>query len=623
MKTKFLMAQTHPSEYLIHKYWARKPSNIIREYIKTYFNEGDKVADPFCGSGVFLAEAKKNNLHVEGYDVNPIAYLLSEVTANPPALDAFDKEAKALVRFSEGFKDLFTLNGNEIRYVVHEVESECPACGRKGSISNSRKIGSKYHCSACDERLSFNLEKFAGTRVVKIIDRENREYTDAKLLGEQSKKSSKGNKSIFNKKLVTNRRILAFPGMTLGNLFTPRVFDIFTQLFEKAHKIPDEKVRNAILLFLTSSVAQSSRLIPYRNNLQTGGPAWTVPGFWIAPLHLETNPIIHLQARYKKFIKGIEALTLQYQKSEGSASVRNIPAQLALQDIRDSSLDGIFFDPPYGDNVPYVEFSAVWNGFLKQKIDYANEIIVSDRKEHISSWDKYKTDIESIVALFYKKLKTKGKVVMTFNNLDPKAWKIVLEAFAKFSFACIDAKYQIPAVVSSKSQMASNTSYVGDYYCVFEKVTKQKPNNFDLFHLTNKAREVLHSRNGKAPRNLVYRIFILTILNENMDLALIEQFDDVVKPVATSDKEFFYLRDELFDQKQAKKLDVNSLIQTTAYEQLRKGKKTIRELYAAVLEATDAVGSPLLVEVKDILKDNVLFEKEYCYLQKESKTLFG
>ncbi len=77
--------------------------------------------------------------------------------------------------------------------------------------------------------------------------------------------------------------------MKSSDLFTKRNFGIASKLFSDAHKISDSKIRNAVLLFLTSNLAQISRLIPYRNGLSTGGQAWTVPGFWIAPIHLESN----------------------------------------------------------------------------------------------------------------------------------------------------------------------------------------------------------------------------------------------------------------------------------------------------------------------------------------------
>lgn len=52
----FIKAETHTPEYLMHKYWARKPHNVINECINVLTDEGDVVLDPFCGSGVTLRE---------------------------------------------------------------------------------------------------------------------------------------------------------------------------------------------------------------------------------------------------------------------------------------------------------------------------------------------------------------------------------------------------------------------------------------------------------------------------------------------------------------------------------------------------------------------------------------
>ena len=59
------------------------------------------MADPFCGSGVFLAEAKKLGIDAIGMDINPIAYLMSEVTANPPDLKKFDDAAQEIIEYAK------------------------------------------------------------------------------------------------------------------------------------------------------------------------------------------------------------------------------------------------------------------------------------------------------------------------------------------------------------------------------------------------------------------------------------------------------------------------------------------------------------------------------------------
>ena len=52
-------AKTHPPMYYMHKYWARKPHNVVAEYISTYSKKGEIVLDPFGGSGVTAIEAVK------------------------------------------------------------------------------------------------------------------------------------------------------------------------------------------------------------------------------------------------------------------------------------------------------------------------------------------------------------------------------------------------------------------------------------------------------------------------------------------------------------------------------------------------------------------------------------
>ena len=490
-------------------------------------------------------------------------------------------------------------------------------------MGSSKKKSSRYYCTFCDHKLSFNFENFSHTDIIKVIDKDNRIHEAPKELEDQKIKSEIfGDPGNFDKLLLVNRRILAFPNMKLSNLFTPRAYHILSLLFDRAHEIKDERVRKAILLFITSGSAQYSRLIPFRNNLKTGGPAWTIPGFWIAPLHLETNPLIHLEARYKKFLKGLKSLGEAYKQSIAKVRVDNVSAQNGLGRLADNSLDGIFFDPPYGDNVPYVEFSAIWNGFLRNNIEYSQEIVVSDRKEFISSWEKYEKDMRGIVALFFAKLKPEGKIVMTFNNLDPRAWKIVLESFSQFSFRCREAKYQIPAVISSKAQTASDTSYVGDYYCVFEKSTSAQKKKGELYDLTEKMRGVLLSRDGRAPVNLLHRVAILTILNENLPIDFIEKIDDAIKPIATREDNAYLLRESVNQKADHPRLQ--DILKSIAIKELSNDKKSIRDFYEVVLANTDSIGSPPISEVKTMLGGTVLFEEEYCYLQNKvhQPTLF-
>lgn len=610
-----LIAMTHPAEYIIHKYWARKPHNILASYIKKYFSPNDIIVDPFVGSGVFLAEAKKQNCETYGFDINPIAALLSDVTTNPPDANDLSLQISSLINYAKNkYSDLYLIHNKKIRYLTHYIITKCPSCGKEYCVNDALKKGNFYYCVNCNSKLSFNFENMIGTKIFKITDIDNKEYVneDADFRKQKLLSNNCSYDKCYNKELVVNRRILAFPGMCHADLFTNRAYMILTDLFKQVENVENVSIKKSLQLFLTSCVAQCSRLIPNRNNLRTGGPAWTMPGFWIAPIHLETNPLIHMEARAKKFIKGISALNENYKNIDKHSEIFNIPMQEGMNKFKDETVSGIFFDPPYGDNVPYMEFSAIWNNFITNKIDYSKEIIVSDRKVFKSDWNKYQCDIDNAIQLFAKKLKSSGKVIMTFNNINPTAWQIIINAFNNNSLYCISANYQIPAVISTKSQMASNTSYIGDFYCVFAKDRNKKLNDINLFELTNLAKKIILCRGTKAPKNLVYRTLILFLLRKNINSKFFALLDDAIKPIATKDKEYFYVRPECKDNtiKPLKQILID-----TAQKTLMSGKQTIEVLFKEISRNTTEIGTPPIQEIKFLLNGYVFFDNKYCYLQ--------
>ncbi len=60
-------------------YATQKPNKLMTRIIENWSREGDRVLDPFCGSGSFLANAVKLNRYAIGCDENPTAI---EITKN-------------------------------------------------------------------------------------------------------------------------------------------------------------------------------------------------------------------------------------------------------------------------------------------------------------------------------------------------------------------------------------------------------------------------------------------------------------------------------------------------------------------------------------------------------------
>jgi predicted methyltransferase len=71
--------QAHTPMYLMHKFWARKPHNVVGEYIEHYSKKGEIVLDPFVGSGVTAIEALKRGRKAIATDLDPMATFITRI----------------------------------------------------------------------------------------------------------------------------------------------------------------------------------------------------------------------------------------------------------------------------------------------------------------------------------------------------------------------------------------------------------------------------------------------------------------------------------------------------------------------------------------------------------------
>lgn len=148
---KAVIAATHESSYLMHKYWARKPSNVVSEYVEYFTNEGDLVLDPFSGSGVTAIEAAKLNRKAVYNDLSPTARFIAENTIRKVDIDTLTNEFQNILsKVYDEVIDLFyttcKLCGYDKAITTHTfwqqekysekdkiicVKTQCQKCGKK------------------------------------------------------------------------------------------------------------------------------------------------------------------------------------------------------------------------------------------------------------------------------------------------------------------------------------------------------------------------------------------------------------------------------------------------------------------------------------------------------------
>ena len=74
--------QSAKRHYGVHPYFTRRPYNVVASYIQHYSKQGDKVLDPFGGSGVTAIEAYLQNRTGMHNDINPLANFIAKGIAD-------------------------------------------------------------------------------------------------------------------------------------------------------------------------------------------------------------------------------------------------------------------------------------------------------------------------------------------------------------------------------------------------------------------------------------------------------------------------------------------------------------------------------------------------------------
>lgn len=615
----FIKAETHTPEYLMHKYWARKPHNVISQCINALTNEEDTVVDPFCGSGVTIREGALIGRKCIGFDLNPVAVLISRVLLDPPETEAFLKVFNEIYDkvYSEYGYLYQTKDGKNVKYVSHRIIARC-GCGKVVKREECKKKGRNYLCPHCGNVVRFNLESLIDTEIFNITVENDKAYKPSSEEMERQKELSSYSdascdSSAYDFEFPENRRILAFKGIRTSSFFTKRNFCILSFFANEIWKIEDNKIRDCSLLLLTSSAAQCSRLIANRNNLSTGGPAWSVPGFWIPQEHLETNPFVHFKARIGKFGRALKCLAASPVKTPASIYEGNSLELLNSSDFADLKADLIFLDPPYGDSVPYTEFSNIWNSFLK-KIPLSDEdISVSDRMNKAESWANYGEKLDEYMACFTKHLTIVGKLLITFNNNDMRAWESLISALQNNGFICRSVFYQIPAVISSKAHMSINSSYISDVYSVYTYEPETKISK-DLSPLLSHLCFVANSRGGEVSKTVLNREFIISWLKNNIDHELLKTKDNIIASVFDFDKKAGIYTIKTDYRKKVPQLsdavrdDMNKIIKT--------GAVTVLDGYLKACADCEKYGTMELWEFKKYIEDFAIEDgKIYGYTQ--------
>ena len=459
------VAKPHTPMYLMHKYWARKPHNVVSEYIENYTKEGEIVLDPFCGSGPAPIEAIKLGRKGVGVDLNPISTFVTRMTSQPIDVNQIKKI----------FEDIKASCKDEINELY---ATKCKKCNSDSIIlatiwdrEKSEPTELRYYCEKCKRR---NVRKPSDDDLKLIRKIEKMEipywYPTQKLAynGEGFMKKEKSD--------------------SIPELFTRRNLIALSILFNELEKIKESKSHDIFKFAFTSMVHLASKMCPVAKEGGKGHWSkfsatsfWALQSYWVPPINMESN----VWMLFESSINGTQGIV--NGKTDSNNQIKTYKEAKKFEDLNDGaniflethnaleltqiipkdSVDYVFTDPPYGGAVQYFELSTLWASWLKLDLNYKDEVTVN--KQQNKDFDYYHKMLTAAFKQVYDVLKKGRYMTVTFHSTDIKVWTSIIKAIVLAGFDLEKIVYQPPARPSAKGLLQPYGSAVGDYYIRFKK----------------------------------------------------------------------------------------------------------------------------------------------------------
>jgi len=150
-------SQPHTPIYRMHRYFARRPHNLINALIQHYTRPGDVILDPFCGGGTTIVEGLRLKRKVIGIDLNPMAVFITRCEVMNLDVDELERTIQAIAEMTrDTINELYRTKcpkcGCEATtdWTTWSVVYFCPHCNQAVVTVESEKLGpGKYRCPAC------------------------------------------------------------------------------------------------------------------------------------------------------------------------------------------------------------------------------------------------------------------------------------------------------------------------------------------------------------------------------------------------------------------------------------------------------------------------------------------
>lgn len=482
--------------YKAHGYHTKVPHLAIVPSILHYTEPGDIVLDGFCGSGMTGVAAQwcesappAYRLQLESEwknsgrkapkwgarrtvlnDLSPAASFIATNYTLPFDLSEFAKAGKEILKsLAEEIGWMYeTLHADgstkgRIEYTVWSEVFTCPSCAGEVVFldealdQQTKRVRDSFPCPHCGVDLTkASLERLYATTYDAAISETIKTLKRKPALIVYSVGGKRYEKKPDLQDIELLRKIAELPlptevprrefpfddmwetprlkekGVThTHQLFLPRAAQALATVWRKANAANDTRLRNMLIFFVEQAIWGLSILNRYGPLHFSQVNRYLTGAYYVGSQHAECSPWYILDGKLKRL------LTTFSNTSVGHGETAVTVGSAAKLPLPDETIDYIFTDPPFGDNLPYSELNFLvesWHQLLSQ----AKQDAIVDRSKQNRSAQKSVSDYRHLMTAcfseYYRVLKPGRWMTVVFSNTQAAVWNSLQTALQEAGF---------------------------------------------------------------------------------------------------------------------------------------------------------------------------------------------